>query len=249
MEGSTMKKGIIKTLLATAIIAAAVVFVPAKSAQAATNEYIYVNQASEFLNKSQQELEQARNQRQQAEEMYYYVMRVGKKKQQEQAYYAFLEADKNFRQKEDKVYKAQNILYFCQTHSNEEAFLAGMQEKFKNEAALEGMKNQIAGANDAVNGALWQAENIKATIQTQTALNAQSPNPIYEAQIAELNVQYNAWMAEYQQRLAVKQQLEAQYNAYVATLNLPTADDYIKLAQIKQVFQYTCELYDAAVKE
>lgn len=244
-----MKKSFIKLIGLTIVAAAMIVIVPTKDVKAANEDYIYTQQAQEFLDKASWEYDQACQERDEAQR------RLDSLRNQWwtdeftiwEAQNAVNAANDKVNTKLDKREKAKNILYFCQNHSSDEIYLASMQEKFKNEASLAGMQQQIQGAQDAANGALYQAQNIQQAIATQTELA--KVNPAINAQVVDLTNQYNAQMAEYQERLNVLNQLQAQYAQYTATLPLPTADDKVRLAQIRESYKYTCELFDQAVKE
>lgn len=215
------------TILGLAL-AAVVSFI--QPTQVKADDYVLTSQAQELLNRANSELDQARwnrdNARNDDDRRYWEAMVV---------------------QKRDKVDKANNVLYFCQTHDSSEMFLLSMQEKFKNEAALYPMRQKIQGAQDMANGSLNQCNYIKQAIDSQSAL-AQI-NPDIANQVVQLNAQLNAELAEYQQRLLYVQTLQNQYAEFASTMPLPTADDKVRLAQIKQEFAYTCQIYDRALGE
>lgn len=221
-----MKKIILSVLgIALAAVVSLTVSVDVK---AANEDYVLTDQARELVNRASRELDDARWHRDNAsnaDEWNYWNNMVN--------------------QKQDKYSRSQNILYFCETHTDSESFLASMQEKFKNEAALYPMQQKIQGAEDMANGSLNQINYIKQAIASQTALV--QVNPGLAPQLDELNAQLNAETAEYQQRVIYVNTLKAQYAEFCQTVPLPTADDKVRLVQIKSEFASTCDMYDRAL--
>lgn len=221
-----MKK-IILSLLGFALAAVVAISTPV-DVKAANEDYVLTDQARDLVNKASREVDEARHNRDRATET------------KDWDYWNDV-----LRQKQDKLSRAQNILYFCDTHTSSEEFLASMQEKFRNEAALYPMQQKIQGAQDMAQGSLNQCNYIQQAIASQSALA--QVNPAIAQQVVELNAQLNAELAEYQQRLLYVETLKSQYAEYAKTVPLPTAEDKIRLSQIRSEFAYTCDMYDKAL--
>ena len=122
-----------------------------------------------------------------------------------------------------------------------------MQEKFRNQASLKPMQDEITGAKAIAAAQLTQIQIIQNAIQSQTAL-AQT-NPAIFAQVQELNKAYQVELAQYQQEQLIIVQLQKKYDQFAATMPLPTAADNMRLAAIRADFAYACKQFDAACAE
>ncbi len=201
-------------------------------------DYILVSQAQSLLNSSRDELDYARSKRDRAQDRLDDLRDRGasdddiRHARHERDYW-----DDQVDKKQDKVDAAGRILDFVNSRSDDEIFLAGMQEKFKNEASLYPMQQKIQGSQDVAKGDLYQAQLLQQAIASQSALGLTD-------QVADLTNQYNAKMAEYQADLNAVAELQKQYDDFTATMDLPTDSDKIRLSQIRNDFHDICVKYD-----
>ena len=214
-------------------------FAAASADQVKASDYILVSQAQSLLNTSRDELDHAKYKRDEAQDRLDDLKDSGasdddiRHARDERDYW-----DDQVDKKQDKVDAAGRILDFVNTRTNDEVFLAGMQEKFQNEATLYPMQQKIQGSKDVANGDLSQAQLLQQAIASQSALGLAD-------QVADLTNQYNAKMAEYQSDLNAVAALQKQYDDFAATLDLPTDSDKIRLAQIRNDFHDVCIKYDS----
>jgi len=239
-----------KILIALTGIAMAVALTvaPAKNAKAAAEDYILTNQAQDLLNTAQSELNDAYYRRDQANDRLSRLRDRGASQNEiNDAYKELDDCYDRIRRKEDKLSKARYVLDFVNSRSSSEIFLSGMQEKFRNQASLKPMQDRIDGAKAIAAAQLTQVNIIQDAIKSQTALA--QVNPAIFEQVNQLNASYQVELAQYQQEQAAIQQLQEQYNQFAATMPMPTAEDNMKLYEIRNDFAYACEQFDKACAE
>lgn len=238
-----------KALLALAGIAVAAVCVvfSAREAKAGT-DYVLTAQAEDLYYQANRELDEARRNRDSAQNRVDELRRCGITGEELDKAVRELN-DRNYRldRKYDKVDRARYVLDFVRTRNDSEIFLAGMQEKFRNQASLKPMQDKIDGAKAIAQAQLTQIQVIQDAIRSQTAL-AQI-NPAIFAQVNELNQAYQVELAQYQKEQEEIAHLQAQYDAFAATMPMPTAADNMRLAEIRKDFEYCCREFDAAAAE
>lgn len=239
-----MKK--IVSMLLTAALTAAVIFVPAKEVKA--SDYVLTYQAQDLYSLSQRELADAQRDRDYAQRRVDELRNSGISGEQLDSALNDLYAKNDVvNRKTDKVNRARYVLDFVNTRSDSEVFLAGMQEKFKNQASLKPMQDKIVGAKALAAAQLTQIKIIQDAIKSQTAL-AQT-NPAVFAQVNELNNAYQVEMAQYQAELDAIEKLQMQYDAFARTMPMPTVADNQRLSEIRTDFAYACAQFDAASAE
>ncbi|MDO4187828.1 MAG: hypothetical protein Q4D29_02450 [Lachnospiraceae bacterium] len=241
-----MKK--IISLLAVTALAIACVVVPAKNVSAATDGYVLTQQARDLVSQAQRERDDAQrnldNARRRVDELRNSGISGG------QLSDAYDDLDKCYRKldtKEDKLNKARRVMDFVNTRSDSEIFLASMQEKFRNQASLGPMQDKIQGAKSIISAQTTQIQVIQQAIQSQTALA--QVNPAIFAQVNELNQAYQVELAQLKQEQEELAHLQAEYDAFAATMPLPTMQDNMRLAEIRRDFESCCRDFDAACAE
>ena len=241
-----MKK-IISSVVVVAL-AALVVIVPAKNVNAATDGYVLTSQAEDLYSQAKRERDDAER------DVDYARRRLNDLKDRgassDKIDDAYKELDRCYSRldrKKDKVNRAGYVLDFVRSRSESEIFLAGMQEKFRNEASLKPMQDRIQGAKDVVSAQTTQIQLIQQAIQSQTALA--QVNPAIFAQVQELDATYQREVAQLQTQQQEVAHLQAQYDSFAATMPMPTASDKMKLAEIRSDFQHCCYEFDEACKE
>jgi len=229
------------------VFAAALVVVPANTAKAGT-DYILTSQAESLYYQAQSELDTARRDRDYAQDRLNDA-RNGTASQDEinSKIEELNRRNDILSRKYDKVDRARYVLEFVRTRSDSEIFLASMQEKFRNQASLKPMQDEIDGAKAVAQAQLTQIQVIQQAIKSQTDLA--KVNPQIFAQVQELNNAYQVEMAQYQQEQAIISQLQQKYNQFAATMPMPTATDNMKLAEIRSDFSYACQQFDVACAE
>ena len=241
-----MKK--LVTILAGVAMAAALVVAPAKEAKAASNDYILTYQAQDLYNQANSELNDANNAASRARDRVDELRRRGASGDElDRAYKDLDECYRVVGRKEDKVNRARYVIDFVNSRSQSEIFLAGMQEKFRNQASLKPMQDKIDGAKAIAQAQLTQIQVIQQAIQSQTAL-AQTNPAIFE-QVNQLNASYQQELAQYQAEQQEIAHLQDEYNKFAATMPMPTMEDNYKLFEIRKDFEYCCSQFDAAVNE
>ena len=240
-----MKKILIA--LAGIAMAAALVVIPSKTAKAGT-DYVLTAQAQDLYYQACRELEDAKRDRDNAQNRVDELRRSGISGDQlNNAINELNSKSEYLNKKYDKVDRARHVLDFVNTRTDSEIFLASMQEKFRNQASLKPMQDRIDGAKAIAQAQLTQIQVIQDAIRSQTALA--QVNPAIFAQVQELNQAYQVELAQYQKEQEEISHLQAQYDAFAATMPLPTAADNMRLAEIRRDFEYCCREFDAAVAE
>lgn len=239
-----MVRKLISTLVVMTL-AAACVIIPAKSVSASTDGYVLTQQARDLVNQAEQEKYDAQK------DVDYARRRVNELRdsgisgdQLNDAYKRLDECYDRLGRKEQKVDKARYVLNFVNSRSDSEIFLAGMQEKFRNQASLRPMQDKIDGAKAIISAQTTQIQIIQQAIQSQTALA--QVNPAIFAQVNELNASYQQELAQLQQQQAALAALQKQYADYAATMPMPTASDNMRLSEIRTDFISACREFDAA---
>lgn len=227
---------------------AAVVVVPAKETKAATDGYVLKQQAQDLYNQALRERDDARRDRDNAKNRVDDLRRSGISG--DQLNDALNRLDECYRavdRKEDKVSRAGYVVDFVNSRNESEIFLASMQEKFRNQAALKPMQDKIDGAKAIISAQTTQIQVIQQAIQSQTALA--QVNPAIFAQVQELNGSYQQELAQLKAEQEELAHLQAEYNAFAATMPMPTAADNMRLSEIRYDFQRCCSEFDAACAE
>lgn len=229
-------------------LAVALIIAPAKPAKAAAEDYILVNQAQDLINTAQRELNDAYGLRDAARDRVDRLRNNGASASDIDIAYRELDAcNTRVSKKEDKLSKARYVLDFVNSRSSSEIFLAGMQEKFRNEASLGPMQDKINGAKAIASAQLSQINIIQDAIKSQTALA--QVNPAIFEQVNQLNASYQQELLQYQQEQAEIAHLQEEYNQFAATMPMPTPEDRMKLAEIRADFEYCCNQFDQACAE
>lgn len=237
---------ILLSIVAT-VFAVAVLVLPAKETKAATDGYVLTYQAQDLLSQSRREYDEAKDEVERIKNKIDKAKSKGDYEKVDKLYKELEEAHEKVDLKRDKIDRAQRVLDFVNTRTDSEIFLASMQEKYKNQASLKPMQDRIDGAKAVAQAQLTQIQVIQQAIQSQTALA--QVNPAIFAQVQELNAAYQQELAQYQAQQELIAELQAQYDAYAATMPMPTAADNARLAEIRQDFAYTCSEFDKACSE
>lgn len=241
-----MKKAL--ALLLGFAMMATVVVIPAKETKAATDGYVLRQQAQDLYNQALRERDYARRDKDNAKDRVNDLRNRGISG--DQLNDALRKLDECYRavdRKEDKVSRAGYVLDFVNSRNESEIFLAGMQEKFKNQASLKPMQDKIDGANAIISAQTSQIKIIQDAIKSQTALA--QVNPAIFAQVQELNNAYQQELAQLKAEQEEVVHLQAEYNAFASTMPMPTAADYMRLSEIRYDFQSCCREFDAACAE
>lgn len=237
---------ILLSIVAT-VFAVAVLVLPAKDTKAATDGYVLTSQAQDLVAQAHREYDEARDDVDRIKDRIDKYKRKGEDEKLNKAYKELEEAREKVDLKRDKIDRAQRVLDFVNTRSDSEIFLASMQEKYRNQASLKPMQDRIDGAKAVAQAQLTQIQIIQQAIQSQTALA--QVNPAIFAQVQELNASYQQELAQYQAQQELIVELQQQYDAFAATMPMPTAADNARLAEIRQDFAYTCSEFDKACSE
>lgn len=236
------------TILAGIVIAAAIIIAPVKETKAATDGYVLEYQAQDLYNQACSELSDANRAKDRARDRVDELKRSGIGGDQlDKAYKELDECYSRVGKKEDKVSRAKYVIEFVKSRSQSEIFLAGMQEKFRNQASLKPMQDRIDGAKAIAQAQLTQVQIIQQAIQSQTALA--QVNPAIFEQVNQLNASYQQELAQYQAEQQEIAHLQDEYNKFAATMPMPTMEDNYRLYEIRKDFEYCCSQFDAAVNE
>lgn len=239
-----MKK--LSLLLAGALLAATLVVSGDTSVEAA--DYVLTSQAQDLYNSAQNELNQAYRDKDNAQRRVDELRNCGISGYQlDDAVNNLNNCYNNIGRKEDKVRRARYVLDFVNSRTDSEIFLAGMQEKFKNQASLGPMKDRIDGAKSIISAQTTQIQVIQDAIKSQTALA--QVNPAIFSQVQELNASYQQELAQLQAQQQELEHLQKQYNDFAATMPMPTMEDNMRLSEIRSDFSNCCREFDAACAE
>lgn len=241
---------VLSTLFIGIMMTVALVTIPSKvtKANATDDGYVLRQQANDLYNQALRERDDAYRQKDNAQNRVDDLRNSGISGDQlNKAYDELDDARRNVSKKEDKVSKARYVLDFVNSRNESEIFLAGMQEKFRNQASLKPMQDKIDGANAVISAQQTHIMDIQKAIVSQQELA--KINPAMNAQVLQLQAMEKQEQAQLQQQIAARDELVRQYNVFAATMPMPTAADNMKLSEIRSDFRYACQEFDEACKE